>query len=114
MLKDIFSPEVQNRPAEKKEFFIIFSITVLVTSDLVDPEFRVLAFFKAQFKNIPIFSMEELTVTENSNFVFCESDVWRAGKCLIVFTVPIALVPKSFPQLQFNGSIGTVDVTHVV
>lgn len=49
--------------------------------------------------------MKELTITENSHFIFGQCNIRLARKILIIFSIPVALLPQRLSQDFFNRCI---------
>ena len=114
MLYYILPPEPQHRPVLPSERFLVLCIALHVPGYLLYPVCTVIPLLQPEFQLIPVFPMEEFTVTEYGDPVLRDHDIRRSWKRLIVFSVSVPVVPESLAEDQFYGGVLRADCRHVL
>ena len=93
VLHDVLAPEPEHGPVNSLEAAVVSAVALDVSADLLHPVAAVAAVFQAQSQFIPVFSVEEFTVAENSDLVPCQYDVRSSRKPFVILAVSVAFVP---------------------
>ena len=114
MLHNISAPETQHCPFLEAESLFILYVPLHIPDDLLYPVRAITPVLQPELQLIPVFSMEELAVTENSNAVLCNGNIWASGKSSIILSVSVPMMPQGLSQLDLYRSILGTDCSHVL